>query len=153
MRKLIFLDIDGVLNTNALLRQNIFLCSTRISLLSSFCEDNDIDIVISSSWREIYTLDELRNMLSKEGFVNTDRFIGVTGNIHNIINNADFISVERGYEIEDWLTKQAISYNYVILDDTSDFLDYQKSRVVLTDFNKGLDVEHLRKIKTILDSK
>lgn len=93
MKKLIFLDIDGVLNNDLLLRQNIFLCPTKVSLLSTFCNDNDIDIVISSSWRQIYTLDKLKNMLSEEGFINTDRIIDITpvGKFYK----------SRGSEIED----------------------------------------------------
>jgi len=104
-----------------------------------FCEDNNIDIIISSSWREIHTLDELKTILVEEGFMNTDRIIG------KAFTEDKTKYVFRGYEIEEWLAKQSINYNYVILDDTPDFLNYQKERVVLTDFNEGLDIIHLRR--------
>lgn len=151
MKKLIFLDIDGVLNNESLLRQNIFLCPTKVSLLSTFCKYNNIDIVISSSWREVYCLDELKSMLYKEGFVNIDSIIDVTP-VGKDLAMDKTAYIFRGYEIENWLNKQAVQYNYVILDDTPDFLDFQKDRFVLTDFNEGLDIKHLRKMLKIFNS-
>lgn len=118
MNKLIFLDIDGVLNNDELLRRNIYLCSNKVSLLHQFCEQHDIKIVISSSWREIYSFDNLKLMLFKEGFMNTDRIIDVTPIGKEFFDDDETRYIFRGYEIEKWLSNQDIQYNYVILDDT-----------------------------------
>lgn len=61
MRKIIFLDFDGVLHPDGV---GLF---SRLPLLESFLSRMpEAEIVVSSTWREDHTLDELRQFFSPE---------------------------------------------------------------------------------------
>lgn len=76
-RKIIFLDIDGVLNSHRFDLKQTYEFSTNpqidpdtILLLNSLLEsDKSIFIIISSSWSEAKTLTELRLLLEQNGLV------------------------------------------------------------------------------------
>jgi len=58
MRKIIFLDFDGVLHPDGV---GLF---SRLPLLESFLSRMpEAEIVVSSTWREDHTLDELRQFV------------------------------------------------------------------------------------------
>src|SRR5258708_12559363 len=98
--KVIFLDFDGVLNSEASFRyenrrkaQNVsgtlspIACSNLQYILE---QDSSVKLVISSTWRKIHTMVELQNILGAYG-VNGARVVGKTpmtlsGNRANEIN-------------------------------------------------------------------
>jgi hypothetical protein len=107
--KVIFLDFDGVLVT----------AHDRYKAGSPFCVFNlnritdatGAKLVVSSSWRILFEMDELVRFLREWGV--TGEVIGKTPVIHD---------VERGIEIQKWL-KMNRSLNVtdiIILDDDSD---------------------------------
>jgi predicted mannosyl-3-phosphoglycerate phosphatase (HAD superfamily) len=59
-KPLIFLDFDGVLHPVSAKRHEHFSCA---KLLEEALQDAQCEIVISSSWRFRYSLDELREIL------------------------------------------------------------------------------------------
>lgn len=148
MRNLIFLDIDGVLNNDASLAEGIHLCSDKVILLRNFCEQYDCDVVISSSWRIGRTLKELTEILAYVGFWCDKRIIGTTPVANK--DDINFRGCERGYEIEQWLQNQKGDYNYLILDDDADMLEYQTLRFLQIDPALGLVSPYIKKMKEIL---
>jgi hypothetical protein len=118
--KVIFLDFDGVLNSEASFRYEARRKSNRIpDSLSDVCcsnlqyileQDADIKLVISSTWRKMHTMEELRNFLNGR-FVNGSRIIGKTPSV---------FSGHRGHEIKLWLEDNPNVTQYVIIDDDDD---------------------------------
>lgn len=94
--RLLFLDFDGVLNSDAyfaspgfvavtkemsdaevmLLNREYHLDAAKVALLNGLVEMFDLSVVISSSWRLQYSLDELNAMLAARGA--TFRAVAVT---------------------------------------------------------------------------
>jgi len=144
--KIIFLDIDGVLNS---LRSVIALgnCSKHfdpvaVGLIDKLCEDADANVVISSSWRYgdteslITELYDICARYKEPHFL--DRVIGETPQLSKGV---------RGDEINQWLImhgddEEAIIETYVIIDDDNDMLLAQQPHFVQTSFNEGFILEH-----------
>ena len=60
--KIIFLDIDGVLNTyNSMDR----FCPKAVSCLNEFVQESGAKVVISSSWRLSWKIEEMREYFVK----------------------------------------------------------------------------------------
>jgi hypothetical protein len=146
---LIFLDIDGVLNTSASLAEGIHICPDKVILIRNLCIELDCQIVISSSWRVIHPLAEIKELLYRTGFYCRTRIIDGTPIIRR--HDPDFIGFDRGYEVEKWLCSKGNEYNYVIIDDIDEFLPYQKSRFVKTNEHTGITSDDIFKIKQILN--
>ena len=146
---LIFLDIDGVLNTAASLAEGIHICPDKVILIRNLCIELDCQVVISSSWRVIHTLTEIKELMYRTGFSCIHRIIDGTPITRR--HDLDFIGFDRGYEVEKWLCSKAEGYNYVIIDDIDEFLPYQKSRFVKTNEHTGITSDDIFKIKQILN--
>lgn len=147
MDKLIFLDIDGVLNNFAMsysdeyykLINNIStirgrLSSTNIKNLNYITDKTGAKIVISSSWRVLSDLDEMRDILANAGV--TGEIIGVTPELGSdtLRGNEIHRYIKDNYSVGDYQQK----LRYVILDDDSDILYWQRNNFFLCDFFCGL---------------
>lgn len=153
MKRIIFLDIDGVLaGYEFLMTRKGFIDPEKVALLN---ELEDVEIVISSSWG----YDNGRTEKSLRGCGLTLPIIGYTEHFYQ-----DWIC--RGNEIEKWLcdtfhgmgTKFGhyyvdSPYEYVIVDDDSDMLLGQAEHFVKTNRETGITKEDIEKIKTILKLK
>jgi hypothetical protein len=152
--KVLFLDIDGVLNSAAsaelhhrLVKQNSFVvfqdppqdlgckaydfCPVAVANLNYLLgQVPDLQIVISSMWRIGRTLPELQAIFTYLGLPSA-RIIGQTP-FHN-----DFGAV-RGVEIKEWLTQHPEVIQYGIVDDDSDMLPEQLTNFFKTDEYLGL---------------
>lgn len=142
--KVIFLDIDGVLNSERWFVQR-HIGGARIVVVSR--EDGQIDpecverlnrltevtgavLVISSTWR-IGGMDWLVPLLRRKGVA--AEIIGRTPDLNTV----------RGHEIGHWLSEHPEVGSYVILDDTSD-MGALAQRLVKVSWQTGLtdgDVE------------
>ena len=160
MQKLIFLDIDGVLNVETyhyLEENDIWVCpeagdkefpllygdqplnSRCLKNLQTLVDNTRADIVISSSWRILYPISSLSKMFKEVGL--NINIIGQTRNLPNCI---------RGEEVESYLDN--INYkNYVILDDSTDFYHWQKPYFINTDPGFGLSELDVEKAIRILN--
>lgn len=152
MRKIIFLDIDGVLNTER------WHCQTdsnelqdeygykfdpvAVTNLSKIIEETGADIVISSSWK-FMGLSKMRKMWKDRKL--PGNVIGITPNtvsdefLLNVdLDNMDIMAI-RGQEVKEWLmlNKNEIT-NYVILDDMNDIIQEQESHFVWIDPEVGI---------------
>lgn len=156
-RNIIFLDIDGVMNTyNQMWRQrrtsgtvvNENWCPLACRNITLLCTYFDARIVISSSWRVKRDLWELRQILQNNS-INPDMLIGTTPILCENGQDDDYC---RGDEISLWLEENGCR-NFVIIDDipVSEFLEEQESHLIIVDPNAGLaDEEAVFKAGKIL---
>lgn len=161
----VFLDVDGVINSEAFLRK---LDDQHRQLgdhapCTCFRHDQQIDraavarvnrlvaethskIVISSSWRKLLDPPELHRVLTQHGLV--AEIIGETPDGYNDpdllmhVGAGHIDRIWRGHEIDAWLKQHPEVERYVILDDGGDMVMH-KHRLVQTDAQEGLLDEHV----------
>ncbi len=124
INKVIFLDIDGVLNVYCEGRDE-YGCTFHKHFednLSWIIKQTKAKIVISSTWR-FSGLEILKEMWDKRGL--PGEVIDITPDSNNL---------KRGDEIQHWLDNNKV-INYVIVDDDNDMLDIQKNNFVQTSGN------------------
>ena len=132
--KVIFLDIDGVLNVYCEGRDQ-FGCtfhSNFVDNLRNIIEQTGAKIVISSSWRSdgLKTMQEMWKFRNYPGEV-----IAITPFSWELMDLGLFEyydQIDRGHEIELWLKMHPEVSNYVIIDDDNDMLDNQRANFVRT---------------------
>jgi len=145
--KVIFLDIDGVLNVipqgrdkyGSIFHQNF------IDNLERLINETDAKIVISSTWR-FSGLESMQNMWKDRNL--PGEVIDITPDCADIVesdsNDTEFYDlVERGHEINEWLKKHPEVEKYVILDDDNDMLKSQQEffvRTVNNDHPDAIDI-------------
>ena len=151
--KIIFLDIDGVLCVIESDAKQAFqrlakgegsspsLNSKCISVLNRIIKKTDAKVVISSSWRLHYPLENIKKALEKHGFVG--EIIGATPNAWR---HPEIDYVARGNEIQQWLNEHPEVEKFVILDDETDEMRHLLPKCVVTQgvFSKGLSCKHAK---------
>jgi hypothetical protein len=108
-RRVIFLDIDGVLAPIHHWDRYGDLDPACIQVLNEIAAHGGADVVVSSTWRYGRTVAELQAMLDSQGF--TGRVIDTTP--------TGLRGADRGEEIAAWLAEHAVD-GYVIIDDHLD---------------------------------
>lgn len=157
MDKFIFLDIDGVLNSEqfyeektqqerfeelrkefeddiAYMLANIDLKA--VELLNKLTDATKAKIVVASSWRACFDLQDIFN------------YAGIKEPISGITPYLS--SGHRGREISEWLKNIKKPYKYVILDDDNDMLEEQLNNFVQADWREGLTDKDISKAIKIL---
>jgi hypothetical protein len=149
--RIVFLDIDGVLNSHALWMRmrkegrNIADINNRIDpeavvRLNRLCVENDADVVVSSTLRLNNSRPRLQRLLRERGFKR--QIIGVTPDFTvQTTPGGIWMANERGHEIQGWLDDNAKAGRYdvisfVILDDDAD-MAHLAERHVKTDVEVG----------------
>ena len=152
MKKIIFLDIDGVINTKEWHSKmtkdtpkdeyGYAFDPIAVANLAHIIDKTGADIVISSSWK-FYGVPKLREMWKKRNLPGT--ILDITPNTisDEMLLNANLdefqLGVCRGNEIKEWLSRhEDIISNYVIIDDVDDMLSEQEDHVVLTESLIGI---------------
>jgi hypothetical protein len=164
--KIIFLDIDGVLNCQEHYEELHFadykdsrkqsirevkhdiinnldyykrnFSLSRIEMLNDLVDQTGAKVVLSASMRKRKTIDEL-NVIFK--------YCGAT---FSICDKTDNFGTIRGLEIQKWIdTYNPI--NWAILDDNDDMLPEQLGQLYLTTEYYGLTLELCKKIKKQLN--
>jgi len=125
-RRVIFLDIDGVLAPIRQWDRYGDLDSACIQVLNEIVTCTGANIVVSSTWRHGKTVAELQAMLEAEGF--RGRVLDTT--------STDMTGASRADEIAAWLAEHAVG-GYVIIDDHADMGELG-ARLVLTHPAHGL---------------
>ena len=146
--KIIFLDFDGVLNHENYYNERInkkfigypeypyseFDKDTILNLNKIVLETN-AKVVITSTWRQSRTIEELQKLLNYFGFIG--EIIDVTPSLRNLGDH-----VLRGNEIYKWIIENVNDYfsfnEYVILDDDIDMLYYQRNNFIKVNSKYGL---------------
>lgn len=164
---IIFLDVDGVLNTRTTkpgdgVREVVLtrpfstavfqgvVETKKVAMLRDTLEQCDADLVVSSSWRE--------------AFANAADFAVAIGLVDPLADEPDFfhrhwrtekkLSSTRAQEIALWLAEHRKVRHYATLDDHDIFAredrpEMQK-RFVRTDADVGLTHEDLRRVEALL---
>ena len=152
--KVIFLDIDGVLNHEKHYKwlmetdeptslQRVYPYSefnpTSCKLLNKIIDETDAKIVLSSSWR-------------LDGILKLNNIFKHCGIYHKIFDVTPCLDIDRGKEIDKWLSEHPEVTNYVILDDDTDMEEYQLPSFIKTNaYNDGLNEEVANKAIKILN--
>lgn len=173
--KIIFLDIDGVLNVEVYLTAFWDICkrinlarpqaaSLRMDAMQDdygnlFCplacrrlawiiEITGAKIVISSAWR-MNGLSEMQAMWKHRELAG--EVIDVTPiHMNNRVKELSF--TERGNEIKEWLSLHPEVESYVIFDDDNDMLAEQKNNFIQTDEAYGITLKDAERAIEILNS-
>ena len=127
--KVLFLDIDGVLNVNYYGRDQYgrIFHSEFVDNLERIINETGAKIMISSSWRHR----GLQRMLDMWEFRNLPgEVIGVTPDLYRHIDFEGERTMVRGDEIQAILDRMPEITNYVILDDDEDMLPSQLGNFV-----------------------
>ena len=161
---IIFLDIDGVLNSrlyyesprydynkdsvDPLERKLSDIDPKSIEFLNDLIEKTGAKVVITSTWRRYYTIVELSELFKKRGFVG------------EILDKTPTCGSDclRGNEILRWVKENETligrhyhEFNdYVILDDDSDMLYWQRNNFIVVDGYVGLTPNICYKAERVL---
>ena len=163
MKKVVFLDIDGVLNSNFWnenhqreISDGILIDESKVKMLCKLARDTDAKIILHSGWKYWFDSDlkplrreaeNLRALLEKEGLT----IAGVTPDhtTEEIKKSKKFSLVKAG-EILAWLKQHNDVDAWVVLDD----LDLHNAEIekhqVRTDPSIGLTDEDVEKAERML---
>ena len=169
MRKIIFLDFDGVLNTenyNLVLKRKGKICQDEygalfdpnaVKQLKRIIDATNADIVVESSWK-YHGLDAMKELWEVRNL--PGRVIDITPSsvsdeyLSNVnLDNLDASMLHcKGLEISSWLSEKGQSNTrYVIIDDEYVVLESQSSNFILTNPYEGITEEQANKIISILN--
>ena len=134
--KIIFLDIDGVLNTYSTICEGVNWEPSLVKILKRIITETGVKIVLSSTWRKI------------------DRYCNIIKNDMKIdyIDKTPELWQKRGIEIQEWLDKNPNVEKFIILDDDSDMV-HLMSYLLQTDGEFGLTNEIADKAIKILNER
>ncbi len=119
----LFMDIDGVL---APYGSDGSLDRACVAHLNSIVEATGAVVVISSTWRVSFTLEELREQFVDAGF--SGEIVGMTPVL---------LGQSRGAEVQSYLDAHPEAGPVAIIDDSDD-LEHLSHRLILTDEFEGL---------------
>ena len=152
MNKIIFLDFDGVLNTEhyqGLLQYQgkpwqdeygAFFDPKAVKQLKRIIDTTDADIVVESSWKYL-GLDAMKELWEVRNLPGT--IIDITPSL---------LGKNKGVEIASWLSKYAKQdLRYVIIDDEFVILDSQLPHFILTNPYEGITEEHANRAISMLN--
>ena len=151
MNKIIFLDFDGVLNTEhyqGLLQYQgkpwqdeygAFFDPKAVKQLKRIIDATDADIVVESSWKYL-GLDAMKELWEVRNLPGT--IIDITPSL---------LGKNKGVEIASWLSKYAKQdIRYVIIDDEYVILDSQLPHFILTNPYEGITEEQANRAISML---
>jgi hypothetical protein len=150
--KVLFLDMDGVLNNQqAFLRDRPkglrYWAPENVAVFKNMMKRlPDVKIVISSAWRINVSVPQFNQMLKAIGVKN--KVIGITpaGLPNQDVDDGIIIAhARRGHEIAAWLKENPQVKKFVILDDSDD-MAHLIDRLVHTRWASGLLQEHADEI-------
>jgi hypothetical protein len=152
LMKVVFLDIDGVLNSsrtaNAFKRYGFpestggyFLDPIAMQMVENICKATGAVVVISSTWRIGRTLEQLQKVF--DAYKTDVKVLGKT--VTNMGPRKN-----RGHEIEYYLDCHPEITHFVILDDDSDMLETQLNHFIHVDPDVGLSALNAEEAERIL---
>lgn len=149
MDKIIFLDIDGVLNSDMWLRSLTpenwpasHIDPEAVAVLNQIICRTEAKCVISSAWRKQYSLDYIKKALSDAGF--TGEIVGQTPDFFALRHQRTSKAYTRGDEIQAWIDQQDNKPEaFLILDDCED-MAHLTGHLIKTDGVFGLLPEHVK---------
>ena len=169
MEKIIFLDFDGVLNTEHYQRflsfqgkawedeYGAFFDPESVLQLRRIVEATNADIVIESSWK-FYGLETMQEMWKRRNLPGKIIDITPTSVSDSWLLNADLDDINpalghcKGLEIASWLSDNVSKEaRYVIIDDEYVIMESQSPQFLLTNSYNGITAEIADKAISILN--
>lgn len=154
--KVIFLDIDGVLNyenCDASYGNSYFVVKDKLRLVSELVEETGAQIVLTSTWR--YGAKDMEQ--GHESFE--------AGLYEALLHALDDVGLEiydctgeeeacRGLEIKKWLMQNNGIESFVIVDDLDEEqFELLEDFLIQTDIMRGIERSHIELAKRILNEK
>jgi hypothetical protein len=133
--KLIFLDIDGVLNVypNGFDAYGRLFHPDFVTNLDRIIKETGAKLIISSSWRS-RGIDNLKELWGYRNIAG--EIVGVTPDLWDEVEGEEYPQRRvRGYEIQAVLDRYTDIESYVIIDDDTDMLPSQMKNFVNTSNN------------------
>ena len=169
IRKIVFLDIDGVLNTEhyqGLLQYQgkswqdeygAFFDPNAVKQLKRIIDATGADIVVESSWK-YFGLDAMKDLWKVRSLPGKIIDITPSSVSDEHLLNIDLENIDtsilycKGMEIASWLSEQKRQdIRYVIIDDEYVILDSQLPHFILTNPYEGITEEQANKAISILN--
>ena len=169
MRKIIFLDFDGVLNTeiyNLVLKRKGKICQDEygalfdpnaVKQLKRIIDATNADIVVESSWK-YHGLDAMKELWEVRNL--PGRIIDITPSTisDEYLLSSDLENIHpsmlhcKGIEISSWLSKfETQDIRYVIIDDEYVILDSQLPHFILINPYEGITEEKANQVISMLN--
>ncbi len=149
MNSYLFLDFDGVLNSEAHFAQfddrepnrDENLDPAAVGRLNRIVSETNCKIVISSTWRHWSSRNNLRALLVRRGFRHEFAVVGTT----------PWLGGPRNFEIQSWMDHNGslTAEQICILDDWED-MGHLEHRLVKTSWETGLLDEHVERAIAML---
>ncbi len=166
MYNVIFLDIDGVLNSNFWNENNereisngILVDKEKVKLLGALVKSTESKLILHSGWRFWFDADlkplrveaeKFLELLSSEGL----SLDGVTPDLTTEeIRETKKFSLVKANEILLWLSKHDNVQNWVVLDDLDLHNEVIEKSQIKTDPTLGLTSEDIKKAEEMLQRK
>ncbi|MFC0349860.1 HAD domain-containing protein [Undibacterium danionis] len=144
---ILFLDFDGVLHPDPCYDQGKQFCFLK-RLESVLLEFPDVEIVISSTWRESRSIEMLRGFFIPEI---QQRIVGVTPNWRDHEELFDVIGYQRQTEIEAWIRTSGEPWlKWVAIDDKCFLFKPFLQNLVRTRPDTGFDEIAEKKLRDLL---
>lgn len=161
--RILFLDIDGVLNSDLWYKSEkskefdgvlSHFDPKLVVILNNLVQKTEAKIVISSTWRNKYSNEELTKILENAGLK-----LDIVGFTPDLRRNEDYIL--RGNEILKWCMdnedllgcKWKDYHDFAILDDNTDFLYWQAKHFFRTDRHCGITLTVKKEIERFFETK
>lgn len=153
--KVIFLDVDGVINSNFYYRKvnresercYMFLSRELILKLKDIVMKTGAVIVLSSSWRTSFNQDmKPRSIMAEYLLTALER-----ENL-SLFDKTNVYGVDRYMEIKEWLSNHPIVETFVILDDIDFHWKELEKYWIRCDPNIGISAENIEDAVNILNS-
>tara|TARA_R110000822_G_scaffold8487_5_gene33317 strand:- start:459 stop:884 length:426 start_codon:yes stop_codon:yes gene_type:complete len=139
--KVLFLDIDGVLNRYDMFEgkgSREIISDEMVARINRVVKETGCSVVISSSWRLSMPLSELSLLLGEHGFLS-----------ETIIDRTPHID-RRDNEILVWLRDHKDVTKFAVVDDEASDLTDVKDQLVQTSFDTGILDEHVDQLIEML---
>ncbi len=136
--KIIFLDIDGVLNKHDItsINDDRALLIDHISIVNRILASTFAQIVIISNWAQILTFEQLKERLYNKGLLQNSIVDSIK--VKELkAENTIVIGIEKDKFILNYLKENNIE-NYVIIDDNINSLILDNSKIVKTQTCAGI---------------
>jgi hypothetical protein len=152
--KMIFLDIDGVLNTMNTYRKLERLTKeqqtldtgyylfdrSRVKLLNQI--PNNIYIIMSSSWRNLYPVNDIFRMLRHNGYRRNSTLSMIDRSIREETRGAEIVQCILGMKAKD--------PNFVAIDDDASGMQILEDRFIYINDGLGLRQSHIDRTLKLL---
>ncbi len=160
MRKIIFLDIDGVLNSFEFQfgkhskwssNKRSQIDPNAVNLLNKLINSTNADVVLSSTWRILH-YDILQEILNEMGCI--ANIIDKTPQTH--FKAKKYKHCQRGMQIQEWINKNEEVFSvkngdrFIILDDSTD-MGHLTSYLIKTSSLVGLTDKDVEKAIAVLN--